>query len=227
MIIVDKKIPAKAKQTLGKFDKVIQFETENITYESISGHPDIFFTRIKNDLIIAPNLPDRYKRLLKENNHSYTEGETPVGSKYPETAGYNVVFTDDLLIHNFRYTDPGILDKTRDADPIQVKQAYTRCNLIPLPERKFITSDTSIHSILYGFEYDVLFVDPKGIILPGFEHGFFGGCCGTSENKFFIIGNLSLHNKGDRIRDFIKSSGFEIIELYEGPLFDGGSILFI
>ena len=94
-----------------------------------------------------------------------------------------------------------------------------------LPGEKFITSDVGIFKQLKKNNLDVLFVEPKGIILKGFKNGFFGGCCGVENNRVFIAGSLSYFPEGGKINKFL--DGFEIIELYDGPLLDVGSIFFV
>lgn len=227
LIIVDKKIPDAAKKKLLDYGELMELETKNITYEAISGHPDIFFCQANEKLIVAPNLPFTYKNMLIQYSIDYLEGEMEVGKKYPETATYNVVYSDDLLIHNFRYTDSIITDIAEDADLIHVDQGYTRCNLIPLKNNNFITSDKGIDRVLKRFDKKVLCVEPKSIILPGFANGFIGGCCGIYEQKVFITGSLDKFSEGDKITSFLTSLGYEIVELYDGPVVDGGSIMFI
>jgi hypothetical protein len=121
--------------------------------------------------------------------------------------------------------DPEIVEAAGNREIIHVKQGYTRCNLIPLGNNRFITSDKGIEKTLLQYGLEVLYVDPDGILLPGFNHGFIGGTCGVWQNKLFFIGSLKYFPEGQKIKDFV--TGMEIIELYDGSLFDGGSILFI
>ncbi|MCF8235402.1 MAG: hypothetical protein K9G67_10205 [Bacteroidales bacterium] len=225
--IADQRIPDEAKTELGKFSNCVFLKTENIVYESISGHPDIFFCKIMDRLIVAPNLPEYFKKALQKHHIDFIEGEMPVGARYPGTALYNAVFSDDLLIHNFRYTDSGITEFAADAELIHVNQGYARCNIAPLGNKKFITSDEGIHKTILRYGLDVLCVTPDEIILPGQKHGFIGGCCGVEENKLFVTGSLHHFSEGDKIRKFVSEAGFQIIELYDGPLFDGGGLLFV
>ncbi|MCB2219766.1 MAG: hypothetical protein KQI35_05160 [Bacteroidetes bacterium] len=227
LIIADKRIPEEACLNLQKYGVILHFETTGITYEAISGHPDIFFCKVNDQFIVAPNLPSKYKSNLTGNNISYIEGEEPVGSKYPDTAGYNAVSTEKYVFHNFRYTDSKINEMATDLDLIHVNQGYCRCNLLTLKNDHYITSDEGIKRVLENYKLNVLYVDPKDILLPGSKHGFFGGCCGIWENKVFIIGNLDHFGAGTAVRQYIISLNYEIIELYNGPLFDGGSLLFI
>lgn len=227
LIIVDKKIPDQAKKNLNTYGDLVELETSDITYEAISGHPDIFFHQAGNILIVAPNLPVKYLQILEKEKINYKIGEQDVGSKYPASSAYNAVSTKNLLIHNFRNTDSVITKIKENADLLHVDQGYTRCNLLALDDNNFLTSDAGIARVLERFDKDSLSIDPKGILLEGFDHGFFGGCCGIKDKKIFILGSLEHYPEGNKIREYIAADDYDIIELYEGLLFDGGSIIFI
>ena len=227
LIIADNRIPDDAKMNLRKQGEIIYLETTGITYESISGHPDIFFFKFNKRLVIAPNLPEKYKLLLKGRKIDFIEGEQPVGEKYPGTAAYNAVLSEKYLIHNFRYTDPTLTTIAQDYDLIHVNQGYTRCSLLSLKDDHFITSDQGIKRVLERHGIDVLYVDPSDIKLPGAKHGFFGGCCGICNETVFITGNLSNFSDGDKVRYYLTNLGYSIEELGDGPLFDGGTLLFL
>jgi hypothetical protein len=225
VILANKNLPRQALQYLTTFGDLIMFQTEDITYSAISGHPDIFFCPNGNGLIIAPNVPEAFKQQFSKKNLSWTVGYEPVGSKYPETARYNCVLTDQFVIGHIDFIDKKILEETSEKEIIHVNQGYTRCNLIPLSSNKFITSDKGIEGVLLQKGLEVLYVNPGGIRLPDFDHGFIGGSCGVTGNKVFYIGNLMYYSESEKIRSFL--SEYEIIELYDGPLFDGGSLIIL
>lgn len=225
IIIADKRIPEPAKTKLKEFGNVHYLSSEGITYPAISGHPDIFFCKLKEQLIIAPNTTVDILNLLTKESINITFGRSIVGSRYPVTASYNAVVTDKYFIHNTSISDSIILEKTKELEVINVKQAYTRCSLLPLKNDRFITSDKGIEKELQKRKLDVLYVNPDGILLPGQINGFIGGSCGNVENKIFFLGNLDYYSEGDKIRNF--TNDYEVIELYEGSLFDGGSLIFI
>ncbi len=225
LIIADHRIPEQAKKNLARFGMVLWLEPQPGAYPAISAHPDIFFCPVGEQLIVAPNLIETVKKKLEETGVKYVPGNDPVGKKYPETARYNAVATDDFLIGNTDYTDKSILQASGNRKIIRVNQGYTRCNLIPLANHRFITSDRGIEKELVQQGLEVLFVNPEGILLPGFKHGFIGGACGVWQDKLLINGNLDHFPEGQKIREFVKN--MVIIELYDGPLFDGGSLMFI
>ncbi|MEE4256488.1 MAG: hypothetical protein V2I47_05585 [Bacteroidales bacterium] len=227
LILIDKKIPKQAKEELAKYGELLELESKGITYDAISGHPDIFFHQTPDKLIAAPNTPEKYLSALRSKGIEVLVGEQPVGEKYPASSAYNAVSVNNLLIHNFRNTDSVITSALEDADLIHVDQGYTRCNILALDDQHFITSDEKVKRVLDRFQKDCLYVSPEGIILPGYKHGFFGGCCGLQDKKVFIIGSLKHFGEGESVKGYLLSNGFETIELYHGQLFDGGSILFI
>ena len=227
LIIADKRIPQQAKENLLKYGKLVLLETTGITEESISGHPDVFICETENKIIISPNLPDKIKRKFSENKISFNEGEKPVGIDYPEAAHYNAVVKDNCIIHRNDITDLQIINECRGFKRINVNQGFTRCSLLPLGNNNFITSDEGIYKILLQEKFNALKVSTEGIILPGHKYGFFGGTCGFHNNKVFILGNIKHYYDGEKVKEFLKSLNLEIVELYDGPLFDGGGIFFL
>jgi len=231
LIIVDDKMSPGAKQQLSLHGDLMLLKTEGITYPAISGHPDIFFCQAPGHIIVAPNLPEPYFQKLRIHGIDFITGELPVGPEYPSSARYNAVATSELLIHNFRHTDFIITRTLEDLHPVHVDQGYCRCNLLAMKEGHFITSDQGIYKVLTGLHpglhLDGVPVSPDGIQLEGFPHGFFGGCCGILDDKIFIHGSLDHFPEGEKVRMYLEDLGYEIVELFDGPLMDVGSILFV
>jgi hypothetical protein len=227
LIIVDKKIPAEAREKLSAYGTLMELETEGIVYPAISGHPDIFFCKTPQMLIISPSLPVKYFLQIKELKLEFITGNLASGIQHPASVHYNAAVNDRYLVHRLEYTDPVILQNSHTLKKIAVKQGYTRCNLVLLKDHHFLTSDAGIHRTLVHQGLDGLLVSPEGILLPGFQNGFIGGTMGILKDRVFVTGMLSLYPEGERIRKYLTSLHYEIIELYDGSLFDGGGILFI
>lgn len=231
LIIADRRMPDEAKHKLSRYGELIEFSTSGITYEAISGHPDIFFCRHSVDdamsyrLIAAPNVPGKYLNILDDGSVEYLKGTKPVGIRYPDSALYNAVMTDGRIIHRVDISDETLLQQA--VKRISVPQGYTRCSLLELIPDVFITSDMGIYNALYEHVKDILFVEPDNIRLPGFRHGFFGGTCGTWGDSIFFAGSLDYTSDPPAIRKFLQKYGYNIIELCDEPLFDCGSILFL
>jgi len=227
LILLDKKMPEAAKEKLAAYGEIVEFASEGITYEAISGHPDIFFCPTPSGLIVAPNLPEQYFRILDQKSISYIKGSLPVGKEYPETACYNSLVTNKFLIQNPAISEPFILDLNPNLEIIPVKQGYVRCNLIALPNEVFITSDRGIKKSLKQRQMEVLYVDPDCVKLDGFKHGFFGGVCGIHESSLFVCGSLKYLKAQVLIELFAVRAGLSIFELYSGEPADVGTILFL
>jgi hypothetical protein len=227
LIIVDKRIPEPAKLNLQKYGHLLEFETRGITYDAISGHPDIFFTQINHRLVVAANLPDHYLETLRKFNVNVEIGQSSVEMAYPGSARFNAIVTDDLLVHNTTITDRKIIETASSGKIVHVNQGYTRCNLIFLSDHHAVTSDKNIQQTLLKTGIETLFFRPQGIELPGFDNGFFGGTCGIWNKKLFLAGNPDYHPDGKDLRSFASIAGVEIVSLCNKPLFDGGGIFFV
>jgi len=227
LILCDSKMPGTAKAKLAAYGAIVEFATDGITYDAVSGHPDIFLCPTPSGLIVAPNLPEKYLDILNRHRISFFSGQLPVGRAYPETAYYNSLVTGRFIIQNTAFSDPVIRKLNPEHELIHVKQGYVRCSLVALPNGTYITSDLGIEKSLKQHGFEVLFVDPACVKLDGFEHGFFGGACGFCNDKLFVCGSLSYFKEVELIRKFIYLAGVEIIELYDGKPVDVGTIMFL
>ena len=227
LILCDERLPSPAKIRLADFGELIELKTETITYAAISGHPDVFCCPVGDCIVVSPALPKKITDIFDAFDVDWIYGIQPNGITYPDSASYNAVVTNTLLIHNLLITDPMIKEKAAKRKQIHVNQGYTRCNLLPLPGDFFITSDQGIYKVLSHEGFEVLYVNPQGVQLEGFPHGFIGGVCGVIERNILITGNLSKYSEGQKIRDFLSHHSLTPVELYDGPLIDGGSIFLI
>lgn len=225
LFIIDSRLPSSVKQGLSRYGPLLELKTEGITYEAISGHPDIFIFQARDRLITAPNLPDYFTSELKNLNIPFEKGHRPVGPAYPQTAGYNASVNGSVFIHRLDITDPAVLDSVSDYEKINVSQGYSRCNIIPLPNAGFITSDQGIHQELLNKGFKSKLYTGDAIILKGFPKGFIGGTCGTDGSRLYITGSLHALDNGDQLSEFIIHSGLELIELTRNTPIDCGCIL--
>ncbi len=228
IIIASSLMPYEAKQSLAAIGEVVWLEPNSTVYPSISTHPDIFFCQYEPDkLVFAPDIKSEYIAALHKAGIKMTKGESRLGNAHPGTVHYNACATRNILIHNLKYTDNRILDIFEGKEKVNVKQGYTRCNLLALNEKAFITSDEGIRNELLKHGLDVLFIDPRQVRLDGHEYGFFPGCCGVWRNHLVVCGDTDILKEKKELDEFLDRHGFEISELYKGELVDLGSILFL
>jgi len=226
LIIIDARIPQEAKDFLGNIGEVFQLHSKNIVYDSIKGHPDIFLLQMEELVIMAPNAPIKLKEIFKKHRIPFLWGKTKLGKEHPETVHYNAVCTKDFLIHKEGLTDSCILHETEKKKFIPVSQAYTRCNLLSLSDGSFITSDRGIDKRLTNEGLEVYYFNSDDVVLEGQEHGFLPGAMGVFNKSVYILGHLGFYSEGERLRQLMASKNMDIIELYKGPIIDGGGIFF-
>jgi hypothetical protein len=227
LIIVDAKIPVMAKEALSAMGKLLELTTDEIVYPAISGHPDVFFCRVGQELVAAPNLPARYRETLSALGIITICGTSQLGLQYPATAKYNAVATHTYLIHPPAITDPSIKNLCINKKTLSVKQGYTRCNLMMVGEEHALVSDAGIERVLKQAGIKTFFVDPGVIRLPGFGHGFFGGCCGIWQDTVYVLAGRGSIAQSAEIEAFTAAAGFRIQWLTDEAPFDGGGIFFV
>ncbi|MDD3877323.1 MAG: hypothetical protein PHT69_11930 [Bacteroidales bacterium] len=228
LFIVNKDISHISLSILNTYGEVLLFGTEGITYDGINNHPDIFLTQLDSDSILyAPNTPQTITNSLKKSHFFLHSGDCNVGKEFPKTAYYNAVITEKYIIHHLKYTDTALLKICSDRTFIDVKQAYTRCNLLALKNNTFITSDKGIFKALQSNQLTTFYVNPEQVFLKGFKNGFFGGCCGISRNFFFVNGSLKYLKEATLLRSFISESHLQIVELHQEAPEDLGSIIIL
>ena len=207
------------------FGEVLWLEPTDFVYPSIAAHPDIYFFQFaENQLVFAPNTPKEWIAFLHQRGVKLMRGSKLLGGQHPETVHYNACGTQNLLVHNLKHTDSRILKLYEGKTQVNVNQSYTRCNLLALNDRAFITSDEGIYRVLTERQLDVLFIDPHQIHLEGHDYGFFPGCCGVFGNQLLVCGNTQLLKEKEAFDAFLSRYGFSLIELYDGALVDLGGI---
>ncbi|HAJ99839.1 MAG TPA: hypothetical protein DCM62_07425 [Bacteroidales bacterium] len=226
LIIADHRLPKEAQEKLHSMGELFLLKTTGIVYDSISGHPDIFICQTPSNVIVAPNAPKELLEFLTHHNQSFEIGDTNLAPQYPQTAAYNAFVDESIVVHKLQITDPTIIRATCAHLHINVEQAYTRCNLIKIKDL-FITSDKGIEKALKAHCKEVFFVCPSTITLLGHKHGFIGGCSGIWQSKWVVAGSLRHLPQGDALNEELIKRGIDCVELYDGCLFDGGSILFL
>lgn len=226
LILADARFPERVLRTLERYGQVVPFSSQGVVYEAIAGHPDIFLCPVPGGLVAAPNTPERILEAVESSGISFILGKAPVGEAYPASARYNAFVGKDCLLHLFDITDEVILAPTQGLEKIAVRQGYARCSLVEAGGL-YITSDCGIEKALKESGRETFYVDPTPIVLPGQPHGFFGGCTGVWEQQLFLAGSLRHLPEETFLQQTLEQRGITIIELYDGPLWDGGSILFL
>lgn len=228
VVIYDARMPHAAIEALSDYAVAVPLSTQGITDDILSGHPDVFACDALG--IVAPNMPPSVRERLTREGVAYVSGSLQVGAGKYNNAHYNAVVSEHYLLHHIACTDDSILAMcSKPGLPrqcINVRQSFVRCTTIALRQDSFITSDEGVYKQLCSCKVQALYVDGKRILLPGARYGFIGGCMGIYGDELFLTGSLKYLEQGDMLAGYIRNMGYHIVELYDGPLFDGGSLSF-
>ncbi len=208
-------------------DDVFAFQTNGITGNSISGHPDIFIYQDKYQLVVAPNAPVELFEFLNNQNIAYLKGEREVGDDLDNSVQYNCLSTSQFLFHKSGYTDSAILEINKDKEFVQLPQAYTKCSLVHLCEDNYLTSDRGIEKVLLQKGLSCFYFNPEEITIHDHDNGFIGGAVGIWGKRIFFNGDVELHADGQKLREYLLNLNFEIVNLSDEYLYDVGCIFFV
>jgi hypothetical protein len=225
--IIDKRTPTAVKKNLEKYTEALfEFSSKAITYNAISGHPDIFMFQDATKLIVAPNSPSNLIAFLDTKKINYSFGIKAVGNSLEDSVLYNCLSTNDYFFCKKGMPDAAIQEWCSKKKQINLPQAYSRCSMFAI-ENNIITSDKGISKALEKNTIDYCYFDPSQITIRDHKNGFIGGAIGNSENKVFFLGNLLKHSDGKALDHYITNLEKEVICLGNDYLYDGGGLFFI
>ncbi|WP_125152752.1 DUF6873 family GME fold protein [Clostridium rectalis] len=198
-------------------------------YQAICGHPDMILHIINNKkIIVNKDIDKNFISKLNSFNIDVILSKNSLKIKYPYDIILNAVSMDYLFFHYINYTDPNLLLQLNNKKQISVKQGYTKCSTAIINSKAIITSDKSIDAAMKKENIDSLLLPPGDILLPGFDYGFIGGCCGmVTEKEMAFYGNLNYYKYGKEVLNFLYKYNVKPIFLSDGKLIDRGSILTI
>ena len=225
--ILDKRTPLVVKRNLANYvTDIFEFSSEGITYNSISGHPDIFIFQDENGLILAPNIPKEVICFLEEKQVDYSFGNKLVGESLDDSVLYNCLSTNNYFFCKKNKPDVSIQKRSVNQQLIDIPQSYARCSMFAIGNN-IITSDNGIVKVLEKNNIEYFYFDPSEITIKDHKNGFIGGAMGAMDDKVFFLGNLLKHSDGKALHKFITDLGKEVICLGNDYLYDGGGIFFI
>ena len=217
-VIIDSRIRDIEYNYLSKFFNVIRLPLSNDVYEEISGHSDIFYTKINNQIIVAPNAEIMEQQFIM--------GQEKVGKEYPKDVLYNVCQIGNKVIGS-KYTDKSI------KPDIIVKQGYVKCSIAVTSDNSCITSDKGIAKVLESNNIDVLYIEENNIKLlkkdatASTMKGFIGGASFVFDNKFVLFGDSNNLSNKDKIIQHLDKYNLELVDFKGLHIYDyGGGIIY-
>ena len=207
-VIVSKDAYKPVTDYLAEIADVEFFEPLDNVAEPVKNHPDLLYCRLDEEVVFKGR-----PELLSE--------------EYPSDIIYNAFSTGKYFIHDLKHTDKVLLGcaEAMGLIPVNVKQGYACCSIVPVDEDSVITYDRGIAKAAEAAGMNVIVVEPGHVELPGYDTGFIGGTSGKVGDEIIFNGDLSVHPDFEAIREFIEAKGLKV-KYFEGyPLRDIGSII--
>jgi len=225
--IIDKRTPLAVKKNLEKYTSdIFEFSSNEITYNAISGHPDIFMFQDTNKLILAPNTPKKLINFLDKKAVNYSFGTNPVGKSLDSSVLYNCLSTQKYFFCKKGKPECSIEKWCSSKQLVNIPQSYARCSMFAV-ENKIITSDKGIVKVLERSQLEYFYFDPSEITIKDHKNGFIGGTVGATDNKLFFLGNILKHKDGKALDKYLSALGKQVICLGNDYLYDGGGLFFV
>ena len=215
-LIIDERIRKQEYEYLSKYFNVIKLPLSEDVYDEISGHSDIFYCKIDDKIICAPNAKIKDKEFVIGNNK--------VENEYPRDIYYNACQIGKNIIGS-KYTDKKI------SPTILVNQGYTKCSIAVIGENSCITSDKGIYQKLKENDIDVVLIEEEKINLLDRNgnktkmNGFIGGATFIFDNKFVLFGDINKLKSKDIIKKHLEKYKLELVDFKDLEINDYGSAI--
>ena len=229
-VIVDYRIDNEEKNSLDALGyDVLICPPSSILYDAVCGHPDMLLNIIDlNTIIVHKDTEKKFVNNLCSYGYNVIFSNSELEVSYPGDVALNAVNMTNIFVHNLNHTDKILLEAVNNKKLIHVKQGYTKCSTAIVSENAIMTSDTGICNALKIEGFDVLFLPPGDIVLPGLNYGFIGGCCGLLEEGLLAFyGDLNCYAYGNEVLNFLNKHKVKPAFLRKGKLMDRGSIFAI
>lgn len=183
----------------------------------------------REQLIVLKECRVLQGRLSEKRIPFYKADSNIAADEYPYHILLNCLVLKQHVFCNKKYVDPNVITicEKFNKEIVTVRQGYTRCSAAVVSENAIITADESIYRAAVKTGYDVLKIQEGYIKLPGFAHGFIGGCCALlDKNQLFFTGDVKRHPDYDAIKSFALNHGVNLNSLELCELTDiGGMVL--
>lgn len=227
--VVSSLIAEESKSILRKHGQLIEISAHPTLPTPEKHHADMQFAKIDDFCsVCAPNFNIINKNLTI--NLNIIKGKTDLKEKYPDNISYNILRCGNNYFHNTNFTDNTVknLILQKGGTLHHVKQGYAGCSSIsiPLENEKYLllSSDKGIISAVNKLNnmniISEYFDETNGILLPGYDHGFIGGCAGyDNELGLLIYGKIN-----EQLRKLSIKYNFTILSIFDNALTDIGGI---
>lgn len=229
--IVSSLLPRDAILTLEKICDVFHLPPDAAIASPVSTHPDMIISLIGVTAVIPAAYGEENNGLCEFLNgagYDVVLSSAARSEKYPSDVGLNCAVGAGFVICRASSTDKAVLCAAQKLgyDVINVKQGYAGCSCI-VCENAVITGDAGIYDSVIKSGREAFLVPNDGIVLPGYNTGFIGGCGGFCDGVLYFTGDVDLLPAGALIRDFAERHKYDVVSLSSAAPIDLGGIKFV
>lgn len=217
-LIIDERIRKEEYEYLKQFFNIQKLPLSKDVYDEISGHSDIFYCKLNNEVICAPN------SIIKEKG--FRIGNKSVEKNYPNDVLYNACQIGEFIVGS-KYTDISI------PVDIQVRQGYVKCSIVVTSKNSCITTDEWIAKKLIMYSIDALYINENNINLLDRDgnkstiNGFIGGATFIFDNKFVLFGDIDKLSNREKVISHINKYNLELVDFKGLDILDyGGGLVY-
>ena len=224
-------VPDRAATLLQKYcADVVFLPPDPLLASPVASHADMLLFSIGDALLTHRRYYDIARpfidRILSCTGLRLVLTDCPRSAEYPLDIALNALLCGKYLFGRLDALAPELLTlaAVHEITPVSVKQGYAGCSGLVIGDT-LLTADPSLQKGAAAHGIPFLSVPDRGILLPGYDHGFFGGCGGVWEQYIFLCGtpNPILYAP---VYAHAARLDMEILPLGDGPLYDCGGIRF-
>lgn len=210
--------------------EVVPLPPDPLLSAPAASHADMLLFSIGDALVVHRSYYALARREIDTILHStglrLVLTDCPRGPEYPLDVALNALLCGRYLFGRLDVLAPEIpaLAKQNGITPVHVRQGYAGCSGLTA-DNVILTADPSLTKAARACGIPVIPVPDKNILLPGYDHGFFGGCGGVCENEILLCGTPDPAEYAAPIHS-LTLFGKSVLPLYDGPLYDCGGIKF-
>lgn len=228
LTIVSSTMPSEAITTLRRITDVVLLPPDPCLPAPVSSHPDMLLFTLEDTLVTYRSYytiaKAQLEHILACTGMRLLLTDHPHGNVYPTDVGLNALVCGQTLFGKLDALAPEVLSLAveKGLTPISVRQGYAGCSGLYTGEL-LLTADPSLTKAAQARSIPLLPVPDNNIILPGYDHGFIGGCGGVWHDTIYLCGTPT----PDQLARYFCSpllKGKSLVFLYDGPLFDCGGI---
>lgn len=220
MILINKNVPTEILDFLRKKDELLLLDDLKKISDATRRHVDLGAVKINGKIVACPEFAPFIPNSIC--------GEIVPEDGYPKDVAYNAAVVDGRLFCLENAVEKKVLEIARSEKlkTVNVKQGYTKCNVVNVGNKAVITEDVSVKAAAENEGIPVLLIQKGFVNLDGYEHGFIGGATVSIGNELIFTGDFSAHPDYEKAIAFCAKFGVSTFFMRNFPLTDVGSPIF-